>query len=253
MRKILFILLLALTSPQVFSHEENSTVQNEKSKDYIEKAVPEGDEDIYNNFVTKYTKKDVKERFKSLNLPFPDMEFELLYAKRGTYPVILSNNLYEPTFALESRYQTYKQYHGKTNEANDKMYEERFYTKQNDVKNVYESLQQNNSNKEYLILIGVLSTDTGETTKKEKKIILLNPKYPDREWLEVTIEPELQKRVALTLVSSDGKAMEFLNSNRDFDELSERYEDPLIKFILESLYNNGAAVNPFFAMFIEKL
>lgn len=222
--------------------------------DFIKGTVPEGDEAIYQIFIDKITDKEKKERLKKMNMSHWDTTektFDLEFAKRGTYPVILSYNLYNPTETLETRYQHYKQYHNKTVEANDKMNEERFYQKEKEIKDLYQELQDNNSNKEYLILLGTLNTDTGESLTKERKIILIDPKYPDRNWNEITIDPFLQKRVALTLVSSEGNAMQFLNSNRDFVELAEKYNDPLISFILEPLPNNGKKSNPFFTYSVQ--
>lgn len=223
--------------------------------DFIKGTVPEGDEAIYQIFIDKITDKERKERLKKMNMSHWDTTektFDLEFAKRGTYPVILSYNLYDPTEALETRYQHYKQYHNKTVEANDKMNEERFYQKENEIKNLYLELQNNSSNKEYLILLGTLNTETGESLTRERKIILIDPKYPDRNWTEITIDPFLQKRVALTLVSNEGCAMQFLNSNRDFAELASKYDNSLISFILEPLPTKGNKINPFFTYNVNK-
>lgn len=221
---------------------------------FIEGAVPEGCEGIYQVFIDKITDKEKKERLKKMNMSHwntTEKTFDLEFSKKGTYPVIVSYDLYNPTETLETRYQHYKQYHNKTAEGNDKMNEDRFHQKENEIKNLYLELQNNNSNKEYLILLGTLNTDTGESLTKERKIILIDPKYPDRNWTEITIDPFLQKRVALTLVSSEGNAMQFLNSNRDFVELAEKYNDTLISFILEPLPNNGKKSNPFFTYCVQ--
>lgn len=232
MKKAFFITLFAIGI--IISSYANNPDNSESSthSQYLKGEVSKDNEILYQNFVNKYTAKEAKEKFKSLNLPIPEMNFELYYSTTTSYPTILSNDLYECTFDLVSRYNRFKQYHNKTNNTNDKLHEERFYEKEKEVRDRYRNLLSNKPEINYLVLLGVLKTNTGDSINNEKKIILINPQTADKEWLEITVDPFLQKRVALTLAANEGTAMTFLDSDGDSGLPSSITDDPLLSFIL---------------------
>lgn len=233
-------LLIALLS--VSSVNAEYTINNENSR------IPQGYEDIYNNFVKKITRKDETPERARLPIPVPEISFELDNALVGTFPAVLANETFSSTQALEDSYNRLVQFHNKTAAANYKMYEEMFYNGQELIKKAWGDINNSITPKEYLILTGTLSTDNGERIVKDKYIILLNPRYSDRQWIQYKIDPYMQKRVALTLTAVDGIAKEFLDSSRDLNQLASKYEDPVIKFIFSPLYSNGKNINiPFFS------
>ena len=242
--KIKTLLLFSIIVTWIFPifGEENNDTTKAINKEYVIGAIPDDYQDIYNNFEKIFFKR--QKRYKRTPVCF-----DIQFSKLDTYPIILSNKFDDPTSTLESRYAHYNNNKNNLNLSSEvkQGHIDMFNLKQDEIKNLYSELNTNVSKKEYLILIGVLTIDDGEIESKEKWIIALNPKYSDREWLEWRIHPWLQKQIALTLTSIEGKAMEFFKSTRDFEELSENYSDPLIKFVLEPLYGSEGGTNPFFA------
>lgn len=238
MKKLILFTFLISTMAFCLAEDFDKSGQLQKDKNN-QVPIPEGFEETYKNFVTKITRKDEDSNKDPFKKPIPEMSFELEYAGLTIFPVILSNDTYSSTESLVDRYNTYKSNHGKTVAANDKLYEDRFYQQQEEIQKLYDDLNKRNTSREYLFLAGVLSTDNGEQIIRDKYIILLNPKYSDREWIQWKIDQHMQKRVALTLTAVDGNAMNFLSSDRNLTSLSVNYDDPIISFILSPLYTNG--------------
>ena len=225
MNKLYFIFFSLIFSFS-FGSAQNNT-------EYIKGDVPSDCKNVYNNFITKNLK----------NIKYPGsgnpQEFEIKYATIGKYPVIFSNEI-SGLNDLESRYMDYR-----NNRYNDKksFYHERVLQKQQQIQNIFNDLSENPSNKEFLILLGVM---TCKNDTKDKWVIIINPENPENDWSGWNIDAYTQKNTALILTSADGNVIEFLNTPyRDFDILADRYENPMYKFILEPLYDNKAKVNPF--------
>lgn len=235
--KILFLLLSLLFFLPVKADDSMDSIQTQQTK-YIKGAVPEGDEEIYKIFVDKVTQKEKKEFLKKNKMQELDpyeRTFELEYSKRGVFPVILSHDLDDVANALDYRYG-----HFITHDDRDgaQIIYNWFLTGEEKAKKKYNDLLQNQSKKEYLILLGTLISDDGTSLKKERAVYLIDPKYLDREYRKIELYPIFQKQIALILVANEGKTLEYYQSGATPDEVAENYDDELIKFVLEPLYSN---------------